>query len=72
MYLAVPSQPDCAGAWREAVRLVDSRPSHEAYNVIIDIMDPTVRASRQDARVALVDEFLGGCGISCLCERLTL
>ena len=64
MYLAVPSQPDCAGAWREAVRLVDSRPGHQAYNVIIDIMDPTVSASRQDARVALVDEFLGGCGKS--------
>jgi hypothetical protein len=30
MYLAVPPQPDCASAWREAVRLVDARPEHEA------------------------------------------
>ena len=64
MYLPVPSQPDCASAWREAVRLVDGRPDHEAYNVIIDITDPTAGANRQDARVAVVDEFLGGCGKS--------
>jgi hypothetical protein len=64
MYLAVPAQPDCASAWREAVRLVDAEPEHEAYNVIIDVADPTARTTRQDARVAVVDEFLSGCGKS--------
>jgi hypothetical protein len=42
MYLPVPSQPDCATAWRQAVRLVDSAPGHEAYNVVIDVANPTI------------------------------
>jgi hypothetical protein len=58
MYLPVPPQPDCASAWREAVRVVDAEPHHEAYNVIIDVADPTANANRQDARVAVVDDFL--------------
>ena len=62
MYLPVPPQPDCASAWREAVRLVNGRPGHEAHNVIIDIADPTAGANRRDARVAVVDDFLAGCG----------
>ena len=37
MYLPVPPQPDCASAWREAVRSVNDKPGHEAYNVIIDV-----------------------------------
>jgi hypothetical protein len=61
MYLPIPSQPDCAGAWREAVRAVDAQPGHAAYNVIIDIADPTAKATRQDARVAVVDDFLSEC-----------
>ncbi len=64
MYLAVPPQPDCASAWREAVRLVDAQPEHEAYNVIVDVVDPIVRTTRQDARVAVVDKFLSGCSKS--------
>lgn len=64
MYLPVPPQPDCASAWREAVRLVDAQPGHAAYNVIIDVADPTVNASRQDPRVAVVDDLLSGCGKS--------
>jgi hypothetical protein len=58
MYHPVPSQPDCASAWREAVRLVDAQPGHAAYNVVIDIADPIAHASRQDPRVAVVDDFL--------------
>jgi hypothetical protein len=58
MYLPVPSQPDCASAWREAVRRVDAAPGHAAYNVIIDVEDPIARASRQDPRVVAVDDFL--------------
>jgi hypothetical protein len=61
MYLPVPPQPDCASAWREAVRVVDTQPHHEAYNVIIDVADPTANANRQDARVAVVDDFLSSC-----------
>lgn len=64
MYLPVPPQPDCVRAWREAVRRVDAQPGHAAYNVIIDVADPTVNASRQDPRVAVVDDFLSGCGKS--------
>jgi hypothetical protein len=61
MYLPIPSQPDCASAWREAVRAVDDRPGHSAYNVVIDIADPIVHATLADARVAIVDEFLSDC-----------
>ena len=61
MYLPVPPQPDCASAWREAVRVVDARPDHEAYNVMIDVADPTADATRQDPRMAVVDGFLSQC-----------
>ena len=59
MYLPVPPQPDCAAAWRAAVRAVDSQSGHSAYNVIIDVADPTVNNTRQDPRIAVVDDFLG-------------
>lgn len=58
MYLPIPSQHDCASAWREAVRSVDTQPGHEAYNVIIDIADPIANATRSDGRIATVDNFL--------------
>jgi len=61
MYLPIPSQPDCASAWREAVRAVDDRPGHAAYNVIIDIADPIAHATLANPRVAVVDEFLSDC-----------
>ena len=61
MYLPIPPQPDCASAWREAVRAVDSRPGHSAYNVIIDIADPIANATLGDARIATVDKFLSNC-----------
>lgn len=64
MYVAVPTQPDCASAWREALRVVDAKPDHEAYNVILDVLDPAAKATRHDARVAVVDKFLEGCGKS--------
>lgn len=64
MYLAVPSQPDCASAWREAVRAVDDQPGHSAYNVIIDVAAPTVNTTRQDPRVVVVNDFLSGYGKS--------
>lgn len=58
MYLPIPPQRDCASAWREAVRAVDAQAGHSAYNVIIDIADPTLDASRLNPRVAVVDDFL--------------
>lgn len=58
MYLPVPPQPDCASAWRAAVQSVDDQPRHSAYNVIVDVANPTIQATRQDPRVAVVDEFL--------------
>ncbi|KER35261.1 hypothetical protein AL00_16885 [Sphingobium indicum F2] len=58
MYLAIPSQPDCASAWREAVRAIDDLPGHEAYNVIIDIVDPVANTGSDDPRIAIVNDFL--------------
>lgn len=58
MYLAVPSQPDCVSAWREAVRHVDALPGHEAHNVLLSIADPTAGASLADPRVSAVNDFL--------------
>ncbi len=58
MYLPVPSQPDCLSAWREAVRVVDAAKGHEAHNVIIDVAEPTVRATMADPAVAAVSAFL--------------
>jgi hypothetical protein len=64
MYLPVPSQPDCATAWREAVRLVDGAPGHETYNVVIDVADPTINTTRAHPGIAVVDDFLSARGKS--------
>jgi hypothetical protein len=61
MYLPVPPQRDCASAWREAVRAVDGQAGHSAYNVIVDVADPTVNTARANPRIAVVDDFLSGC-----------
>ena len=58
MYLPVPSQPDCATAWREAVRAADDVPGHKAYNVVIDIADPVSGASMAHPGIAAVNAFL--------------
>lgn len=58
MYLPVSPQPDCATAWREAMRAVDAQPGHEAYNVIIDVADPTAGSTIAHPGVAAVDAFL--------------
>lgn len=57
MYLPLPSQPDCVAAWREATRAVEAA-GHEASNVVIDIANPTTRATMEDPAVRLVDAFL--------------
>jgi hypothetical protein len=43
------------------VRAVDSQQGHSAYNVIIDVADPTADATLEDRRIAVVDEFLSSC-----------
>ncbi|WP_164830061.1 hypothetical protein [Sinorhizobium medicae] len=58
MYLAVPPQPDCQTAWREAVRLVDANPGHEAHNVIIDVVNPVAGTDRSNPKIAVVNSFL--------------
>jgi thymidylate synthase len=59
MYLPIPPQPDCASAWREAVRAVDIHSSkHAANNVIIDVANPALNASLRDPRVSVVNDFL--------------
>lgn len=57
MYLAVPQQPDCATAWREALRAVIDQ-GYEAHNVILDIANPTAGATLADPVVRQVDNFL--------------
>ncbi len=58
MYIPIPAKPDCASAWREAVHVVDSKSGHAGYNVIIDVADPVANVTRQDPRIAAVDNFL--------------
>jgi hypothetical protein len=58
VYLPIPSQPDCASAWLEAVKAVDSQAGHEAHNVIIDVTDPTAGASLDNPIVASLNEML--------------
>lgn len=57
MYLPVPPQPDCATAWREALRAVIDH-GMEAHNVILDVADPIAGATLADPVVRRVDEFL--------------
>ena len=54
----IPLQPDCVSAWREAVRLVEGQPHHEAHNVVIDVLDPVSRGTMEDPVVREVDAFL--------------
>jgi hypothetical protein len=58
MYLPVSPQSDCASAWREAVRAVDQRTGHSAYNVIIGVADPTANTTTDDPRIATINNFL--------------
>jgi thymidylate synthase len=58
VHLPIPSQHDCATAWLEAVKLVDSQPGHEAHNVVIDITNPIAGATLANPIVACVDGFL--------------
>jgi len=64
VYLPVPSQPDCATAWLEAVKLVDAQQghqgqsAHQSMNVIVDVIDPTAGATLAHPVVREVNDFL--------------
>ena len=60
MYLAIPTQPDCATAWLAAVKAVDAHDHHEAANVIVDVANPTLGGDLSHPVVAKVDSFLRG------------
>jgi hypothetical protein len=64
MYLPVPTQPDCTSAWLQAVKAVDAKRGHEAYNVIVDVEDPIANANRTNPVVAEVESFLAARGKS--------
>jgi hypothetical protein len=56
--LPIPRQPDCASAWLEAVKQVNGQAGHEAYNVVIDINDPTAGACLVHPIVSRVNDLL--------------
>jgi len=72
MYLPIPSQPDCANAWLEAIKAVDGQAGHQAHNVIIDVADPTAGNTRANNIVELVDDFLLERGKSVTCIANTI
>lgn len=58
MYHPITPQPDCVTAWREAVRLTDGQPHHEAHNVVFDVENPLSRSTLEDPVVREVNAFL--------------
>jgi hypothetical protein len=72
VYLPVPSQPDCASAWLAAAEALDAQPGHHAHNVVVDVADPTARASLSDPVVAQVNNFLLARGKSVECIANTI
>jgi hypothetical protein len=59
VHLSIPTQPDCATAWLEAVRQVEAlKQGHEAYNVLIDVVDPIANTTLANPIVRRVNEFL--------------
>jgi thymidylate synthase len=57
MLTAMPSAPTCAAAWlAAATRLIDL--GDEAYNLIVDIDDPTIHTAEDKTTIAGVDRFL--------------
>jgi hypothetical protein len=56
MFVGIPTEPTCARAWVAAASAISN--AVEAYNVVIDVDDPTKFDELDDAVVALVDTFL--------------
>jgi hypothetical protein len=57
MVLPIQQQPSCARAWVAAAEAV-VRAGDEAFDVVIDVADPTAFDSRDNAVVTHVDQFL--------------
>ena len=55
MFLGLPTQPTCARAWVAAATAISS--DIEAYNVVIDVDNPTKFDERDNAVIGLVDTF---------------
>jgi hypothetical protein len=56
MYLGINPQPSCASAWVAAASAIAK--AGKAYNVVIDVDDPTKFDDRDNAVITLVDSFL--------------
>lgn len=56
MYRGIPTQLSCARAWAAATSAIAS--DGEAYNVVIDVDNPTKFDDRDNAVIKLVDSFL--------------
>jgi thymidylate synthase len=56
MYHGIPTQPSCARAWVQAASAIVA--GGEAYNVVIDVEDPTKFDDHDNAVLKLVDSFL--------------
>lgn len=56
MFVGIPTEPSCARAWVAAASAISS--AVEAYNVVIDVDNPTTFDDRDNAVIALVDTFL--------------
>jgi len=56
MFLPIPTQPTCARAWIAAASAISK--ATEAYNVVVDVDDPTKFDDRDNAVITLVDAFL--------------
>ena len=71
MYLAIPSQPDCASAWLVAIQRLNARSGREANNVIINVTNPTLD-SLNNPVVARVNDFLTerGKAIECIANTI--
>jgi hypothetical protein len=59
MVLAIPQKPSCARAWVAAADAV-VKGGDEAFDVVIDVADPTACDECDNAVITLVDKFLRG------------
>jgi hypothetical protein len=56
MYLIVPTQPTCAHAWAAAAMAV-IKAGDEAYNVVIDVDEPTKFSDQDNEAITPVNDF---------------
>jgi hypothetical protein len=57
MYLPIPSQRTCVQAWLAAAIAINQA-GREAYNVIVDIEEPSARTPADEHIISLMDDFL--------------